>query len=214
MKTKNFFITGIDTGAGKTWATLALMNYVKEQGKTVAGMKPVASGCQWLDGQLRNEDALQLQANASAPLPYDWVNPYAFELPVAPHLAAGNTSIDLNHIAKAFSRLQDRVEIVLVEGVGGWLVPLSKEYDIEDLVKYLDIPVIMTVGLRLGCINHARMTWQVIQSSGVDCVGWIAVCVDPGMLYLNENLQTLKTLIDVPMLGICPNQKSPVLNIS
>lgn len=214
MKENCFFITGTDTNAGKTWATLALMNYFKAQGKSVAGMKPVASGCQLLDGQFKNADALQLQANASMSLPYDWVNPYAYELPVAPHFAAGANCIDLNKIAKAFSRLQENAEIVLVEGVGGWLVPLSGQYDIADLVKYLKIKVILAVGIKLGCINHARMTWQAMQLSGVKCIGWIAICVDSEMLYLEENIEALKGYIGVPMLGICPNRQAPEIHMA
>ena len=201
---KGYFITGTDTNAGKTWATIALMRYFKQQGKSVAGMKPVASGCFMQDGQLKNEDALLIQENASLKIDYDLINPYAYELPVSPHIAGINNPVNLATIVERFNTLKELAEIVLVEGAGGWYAPLNDREDISDLAKALALPVIIVVAIRLGCINHAKLTWQAIQHSGIPCAGWIAVCVDPDMLKPDENIRTIKTALNVPLLGVLP----------
>ncbi|MGR9115697.1 MAG: dethiobiotin synthase [Gammaproteobacteria bacterium] len=202
-----FFITGTDTGAGKTWTTVALMRYFQGQGQTVIGMKPVASGCTEIEGRLKNEDALLLQAYASYDLPYDSINPYAYEEPVSPHLAGAGNPVDLVKIERVFLRAKDRADIVLVEGAGGWLAPLSDRYDIEDLAKRLKLPVILTVAIRLGCINHAKLTYRAIQAAGVVCAGWIAVCSDAQMLRREDSIRTLQSAIDEPLLGVLPFQE-------
>ena len=201
---KGYFITGTDTNAGKTWATIALMRYFKQQGKSVVGMKPVASGCFMQDGQLKNEDALLIQENASLKIDYDLINPYAYELPVSPHIAGINNPVNLATIVEKFNALKELAEIVLVEGAGGWYAPLNDREDISDLAKSLALPVIIVVAIRLGCINHAKLTWQAIQHSGIPCAGWIAVCVDPDMLKPDENIRTIKTALKVPLLGVLP----------
>ena len=201
---KGYFITGTDTNAGKTWATIALMRYFKQQGKSVVGMKPVASGCFMQDGQLKNEDALLIQENASLKIDYDLINPYAYELPVSPHIAGINNPVKLAKIVERFNALKELAEIVLVEGAGGWYAPLNDYEDISDLAKALALPVILVVAIRLGCINHAKLTWQAIQHSGIPCAGWIAVCVDPDMLKPDENIHTIKTALNVPLLGVLP----------
>jgi dethiobiotin synthetase len=208
---QGYFITGTDTNAGKTWATIALMRYFKQQGKTVAGMKPVASGCSFQsaarerqDGQLKNEDALLIQENASLQIDYDLINPYAYELPVSPHIAGINNPVNLAKIVESFSVLKELAEIVMVEGVGGWYAPLNDYEDISDLAKTLALPVIIVVAIRLGCINHAKLTWRAIQHSGIPCAGWIAVCVDPDMLKPDENIRTIKRALNVPFLGVLP----------
>ena len=201
---QGYFITGTDTNAGKTWATIALMRYFKQQGKSVAGMKPVASGCFMQDGQLKNEDALLIQENASLKIDYDLINPYAYELPVSPHIAGINNPVNLATIVEKFNALKELAEIVLVEGAGGWYAPLNDCEDNSDLAKSLALPVIIVVAIRLGCINHAKLTWQAIQHSGIPCAGWIAVCVDPDMLKPDENIQTIKTALNVPLLGVLP----------
>ena len=208
---KGYFITGTDTNAGKTWATIALMRYFKKQGKIVVGMKPVASGCSlpctaWerQDGRLKNEDALLIQENASIKIDYDLINPYAYELPVSPHIAGISNPVNLATIVKRFNNLKELAEIVLVEGAGGWYAPLNDCEDISDLAKALALPVIIVVAIRLGCINHAKLTWQAIQHSGIPCAGWIAVCVDPDMLKPDENIRTIKTALKVPLLGVLP----------
>lgn len=204
---KAYFITGTDTGVGKTWATVALMRYFKRQGQSVIGMKPVAAGCELIDGQLKNEDALLLQENASVLLDYSDINPYAFEMPVSPHLAAIDETVQLNELVKAFNKIKDKADVVIVEGAGGWLAPLSAEHDIADLASTLKIPVIMVVAIRLGCINHARLTFQAIQTSGVECAGWLAMCIDNDMLKQSENISTIKDKITVPLLGVLPYEK-------
>ena len=201
---KGFFITGTDTGVGKTWATVALMRYFKNQGQSVIGMKPVAAGCEWQDGVLKNEDAILMQENASLELDYQKINPCAFEMPVSPHLAAGEDSVQLNIIEKAFDDLKEKADVILVEGAGGWLAPLSNECDIADLAKKLQLPVILVVAIRLGCINHARLTFQAIQTDKVECAGWVAMCVDPEMLKQSENIATIKDKISAPLLGVLP----------
>jgi dethiobiotin synthetase len=201
---KGYFITGTDTNAGKTWATIALMRYFKQQGKTVAGMKPVASGCFMQDGRLKNEDAQLIQENASLQIGYDLINPYAYELPVSPHIAGINNPVNLATIVESFNVLKDLAEIVLVEGAGGWYAPLNDREDISDLAKALALPVIMVVAIRLGCINHAKLTWQAVQHSAMPCAGWIAVCVDPDMLKPDENIHTIKTALNAPLLGVLP----------
>ena len=208
---KGYFITGTDTNVGKTWATIALMRYFKKQGKIVVGMKPVASGCSlpctaWerQDGRLKNEDALLIQENASIKIDYDLINPYAYELPVSPHIAGISNPVNLATIVERFNNLKELAEIVLVEGAGGWYAPLNDCEDISDLAKALALPVIIVVAIRLGCINHAKLTWQAIQHSGIPCAGWIAVCVDPDMLKRDENIHTIKTALKVPLLGVLP----------
>ena len=167
-------------------------------------MKPVASGCSMQDGQLKNEDALLIQENASVKIDYDLINPYAYELPVSPHIAGINNPVNLATIIERFNTLKALAEIVLVEGAGGWYAPLNDHEDISDLAKSLALPVIMVVAIRLGCINHAKLTWQAIQHSGIPCAGWIAMCVDPEMLNRDENIHTIKTALKVPLLGVLP----------
>jgi dethiobiotin synthetase len=201
---QGYFITGTDTNAGKTWATIALMRYFKHQGKTVVGMKPVAAGCTTQNGQLKNEDALLIQENSSVKIDYDLINPYAYELPVSPHISGINNPVNLAKIVEKFYTLKALAEIVLVEGAGGWHAPLNDHEDISDLAKALALPVILVVAIRLGCINHAQLTWQAIRYSGIPCTGWIAVCVDPDMLKPDENIGTIKKAFNVPLLGVLP----------
>lgn len=207
---RGFFITGTDTSVGKTWATVALMRYFQAQGKTVVGMKPVASGCHWLDGKRRNDDALLLQKNASITMPYELINPFAYELPVSPHLAGAHQPVDLSQIFAAFSELQSHAEIVLVEGVGGWLVPLNQHGDtVQTLAKRLNLKIIMVVAMRLGCLNHACLTYQAIAASGLLCAGWLAMTVEPSMQKFDDNIATLQTTIAAPLLGILPYSVEP-----
>lgn len=201
---KGYFITGTDTNVGKTWATIALMRYFKSQGKSVAGMKPVASGCLIQGGRLKNEDALLIQANASLPIDYDLINPYAYELPVSPHIAGVNNPVKLGQLAAGFETLKTLADIIVVEGAGGWYAPLNERETISDLAKLLALPVIMVVAIRLGCINHARLTYQAVAQSGVNCVGWIAVCTERELLGGDQNIQTIKSTVDAPLLGVLP----------
>lgn len=210
---QGYFITGTDTDVGKTWATLTLMQYFKQQGKTVVGMKPVAAGCVMQDGQLKNEDALLIQSQASFVLPYDLINPYAYELPVSPHIAGAANPVVIDKLLVRFDELKNKAEVILVEGAGGWLAPINNHQDVSDLANFLALPVIMVVAIRLGCINHAKLTYQAIHRSGALCAGWIATCTDPDMLVPNENINTLKAALDAPLLGVLPYTKTPDFNV-
>ncbi|MSP28142.1 MAG: dethiobiotin synthase [Methylococcales bacterium] len=201
-----YFITGTDTDVGKTVATLALMHYIKQQGKTVIGMKPVAAGCELHNGQLKNQDALLLQAAASVQVDYELLNPYAYLEPVSPHIAGARNPVALDKVRANFNTLTPLADIVLVEGAGGWYAPINDHQAVSDLAQHLALPVIMVVAIRLGCINHARLTYQAIQASGVTCAGWIANCTDPAMLKRDENITTIKHALNAPLLGILPYQ--------
>ncbi|WP_446811652.1 dethiobiotin synthase [Methylomonas sp. 2BW1-5-20] len=200
-----FFVTGTDTDIGKTWTTIALMRGFQRQGLTVAGMKPVAAGCVWRDGVLQNSDALMLQAYASQLLPYDRINPYAFELAVSPHLACGDVEVRLEVIGDAFDRLRQQADIVLVEGAGGWYSPLSRTLDNAALAHALGLPVILVVGIMLGCINHARLTVQALRQSGLPFAGWVAVQIVEVMPGFESNLDFLREVIDAPLIGVLPH---------
>ncbi len=206
---QGYFITGTDTGIGKTRASVALLEYFKAQGKTVVGMKPIASGCEKTPAGLRNEDAVLLQQYSNIKLPYDSINPFAFELPVSPHIAAEKAGcrIDLATILTAYKKLENTADVVIVEGVGGWLVPLNASDDVADLAVTLNLPVIIVVGMRLGCINQARLTFAAIKQSGVECVGWIASCVEKDMLMLAENIATLESNSEYPLLAVLPYEE-------
>jgi dethiobiotin synthetase len=200
------FVTGTDTGCGKTEVSLGLMHWLQARGLEVLGMKPVASGCTVTDQGLRNSDALSLQRQASRPLPYDRVNPYAFAPPVAPHLAAeqAGVSIDLAVIRSAWQGLAEQADLVVVEGVGGWRVPLGPGLELADLVRALDLPVVLVVGLRLGCLNHALLSAEGILSSGARLLGWVANCADPDMLMAQQNITALAQRLPAPCLGRVP----------
>lgn len=200
------FVTGTDTGCGKTAISAGLMAVLQATGLRVLGMKPVASGCAPTPYGLRNADALALQQQGSRREPYERINPYAFAPPIAPHLAAteAGVAIDLTAIVRAYGALETKADLVVVEGVGGWRVPLGPDFSLSDLPAALELPVILVVGLKLGCLNHARLTAESIQSSDTRLIGWIGNQVDPGMLALDANLATLTALIDAPCLGVVP----------
>jgi dethiobiotin synthetase len=207
MVSKGLFITGTDTGCGKTGVTLGLMRALQQRGERVVGMKPVASGAEPTSDGLRNEDALSIQVQSSCELPYDWVNPFAYEPPIAPHLAAESAGrpIDLSLIAEAYQRLATMADRVMVEGVGGWSVPLDTgQATVADLALQLELPVVMVVGLRLGCINHALLTQAAIRQSGAELLGWVANQVEPQMASFEGNLRTLRERLSVPCLGVVP----------
>ncbi|HEB96378.1 MAG TPA: dethiobiotin synthase, partial [Sedimenticola thiotaurini] len=195
MTRQGYFVTGTDTGCGKTEITLGLMARFRAAGERVVGMKPVASGAERRAAGLRNDDALRIQAAATAPPPpYELVNPCAFEPPIAPHLAAleAEREIALEPLVTAFRRLSAGADRVLVEGVGGWKVPLNDCDTVADLARALGLPVILVVGLRLGCINHALLSAESIRAAGCVLAGWVANQVEPGMLRLEENIATLE----------------------
>lgn len=204
MNTRGFFVTGTDTGIGKTYASCALLMALRARGLRAVGMKPVASGCvMGVDG-LRNEDAEALIA-ASEPAPeYAECNPFAFAEPIAPHIAARivGREVDMASIRAAHDRLMATSDRVVVEGVGGWMAPLSDSLMQADLARALDTPVILVVGLRLGCLNHALLSARAIAADGCRLAGWIANRIDPAMPYADENLATLRTRIAAPLLGV------------
>jgi len=204
---RGFFITGTDTEVGKSWVTAGLMARLQQQGHSVVGMKPVASGCVETPEGLRNEDALLLQAQASHAVDYQLVNPYAFRPAIAPHLAAAQAGqrIKIGKITERFIQLKGMADYVVVEGVGGWLVPLNDEESVADLALVLKLPVILVVGLRLGCINHALLTAESIRASGCALTGWVANTVEPKMALPQESVTAIARRLDAPLLGVVPH---------
>lgn len=208
---KSFFITGTDTGVGKTEIALVLMAALQARGLRVAGMKPVAAGCIETDEGLRNDDAVRLQQQSSLPPTYEMVNPYAFAPAIAPHLAAveAGVAIDLKHIKYCYAALSAQADAVIVEGAGGLLVPLSEHITLADLVKALDLPVVLVVGMRLGCLNHALLTAEAIMHRGLRFAGWVANESEPEMTCLAENVLTLTHQLPAPFLGRLPYDIKP-----
>lgn len=209
---RGVFVTGTDTGVGKSVASASLIHALRAAGvERAVGMKPVASGCERTEAGWRNEDALLLQA-ASYPTPaYDDVNPYALPAPLAPELAAADhgVTVDLSVIAQAHARLAAQARMVVMEGVGGWAAPVSAALDQVDLVRAFDLPVVMVVGLRLGCISHARLTARAIGADGARLVGWIANDIDPDMARADDNLRMLTERLTVPCWGRLPYAPQP-----
>lgn len=205
---RGIFITGTDTGIGKTWIALGLMAALQKQGLKVLGMKPVASGCEQTPNGLRNEDALLLRAQGSLPVDYPLINPYAFAPPVAPHLAAeqAGTRIDLDRIESHYQALTVQADVVVVEGAGGWRVPLNEDDTMADLAARLDLEVVLVVGLRLGCINHALLSAESIRAHGGKLTGWVANTLDPHMALQAQNILSIQRRIDAPLLGVVPFQ--------
>ena len=200
-----FFVTGTDTEVGKTRISLALIELLQKQGLTVAGMKPIASGCELTEQGLRNDDAIQLNQQANIDLPYELINPYAFEPAIAPHIAAqqAGLEIDLAKIKENFIQIQHRSDAVVVEGAGGWLVPLNKTQTMADLALSLDLAVILVVGIKLGCINHALLTVKAIEASGLILQGWVANQIEANE-QAEKIIKTLQQDITAPCLGQVP----------
>ena len=203
--TVKLFITGTDTDVGKTYITLGILNAFKKQKYSTLGIKPVASGCVKNNGHLQNADALALQQNSSILLHYHQINPFAFEPPISPNIAAAEAKRDITvHELKQKTQyaLQHPADICLVEGVGGWYVPLNRTETMADYVKTIGLNTILVVGVRLGCINHTLLTVQAILRDNVALVGWIANCIDPQMSHRQENIDTLKECLPIPCLGV------------
>jgi dethiobiotin synthetase len=203
----HYYVTGTDTGIGKTLASSALLYALRGRGLRAVGMKPVASGCVDVGDGLRNEDALALLA-ASDPRPdYADLNPYALREPLAPEIAAREAGVEvgLEKIIAAFRRLQTSADAVVVEGVGGWAAPLATTLDQADVVRALHLPVILVVGMRLGCLNHARLTARAILEDGCELAGWIANHVDADMERQDENFELLTARMPVPCWGRIPH---------
>jgi dethiobiotin synthetase len=216
MAAEGYFITGTDTGVGKTTVAASLLRSFVAWGKKAVGMKPVVSGCDETVHGTRCDDVAILQAASNVAAPLEWINPYRFVPPVAPHIAARQTGvdIDLEVIVQAYDQLAKLADVVVVEGAGGFLVPLNETADTADLAKRLNLPVIMVVGMRLGCINHALLTSEAIRSRGLTLYGWVANCPLPEkMLFLDDNIMSLQRRIHAPLLGVIPYGKEPCLKM-
>jgi dethiobiotin synthetase len=203
---RSLFVTGTDTGVGKTVAASALVHRLRREGLRVAGMKPVASGCERTSDGLRNEDALALQA-ASDPHPdYADVNPYALEIPTAPQLAARAAGIRVDPVMllAAHARLAARADLVVVEGAGGWLAPMDDGLDQGDFARAIEAPVVLVVGLRLGCLSHARLSARAIVDDGFALLGWIGNTVDPAFAERDAYVDLLRDALPAPCLGVLP----------
>ena len=203
----SLYVTGTDTGIGKTLASSALLHALRGHGLRAAGMKPVASGCERIDGEWKNADALALQAAGEPGSAYGDVNPFALEHPLAPELAARDAGIEiaLPPILAAHARLAARSDALVVEGVGGWAAPLSASLMQADLVRALRLPVLLVVGLRLGCLNHALLSARAIVADGAHLAGWIASHVDPAMERVEDNLAMLRERLPAPCWGVLPH---------
>ena len=201
---RTVFVTGTDTGVGKTHVSAALLRAAWASGLRVCGYKPVASGCERdAGGALRNEDALALLAASGADEAYEAVNPYAFEPPLAPHIAAreAGVEVELRVLDAAADRLAGRHDWLLVEGAGGWRVPLNDAADFADWVGARGWPVLLVVGMRLGCVSHALLTAESIRARGLRLVGWVANELPPRQDRLEENIRSIAGRIGAPLLG-------------
>lgn len=207
MPTAGFFVAGTDTDVGKTFVSQALLLSAINKGRSCIAFKPVSAGCVNTVNGLRNEDALILRSLSTFDLAYEDVNPIAFEDPVAPHLAAKKVGINIkmSSIVEGYNKLLARdADVLLVEGAGGWRLPLGDRAYLSDFVIQQQLPVILVVGLKLGCLNHALLTAQTIEGDGLELAGWVANQVDPHMSYLEENVEDLKQQLDAPCLGVIP----------
>lgn len=206
MAESGVFVTGTDTGIGKTLFCCALLSALADRGLSVSGYKPVAAGARLTEGGLRNDDAEHLMDHATVTASYETVNPLALEPAIAPHIALWKTGsvFDLDRIMAAYRHLADRSDVIVVEGAGGWLVPLAQGFDMATLSARLALPVIMVVGMKLGCLNHALLTAEAIRNRGLQIAGWVANCFDPDMQALEENLATLEQRIGLPAIAVIP----------
>jgi dethiobiotin synthetase len=202
-----FFITGTDTGVGKTWMTAALLHAIATYGLRVAGLKPLACGGHATSDGWRNEDAELLMQHASVALPYTTVNPFLLREPIAPHIAARQAGLRLTAAAlhETCTTVEEEIDWVLIEGVGGWAVPLNDHETTAHFARLLGLPVIMVVGIRLGCLNHALLSCEAILGQRLKLAGWIANIIDPDMLRIPENIAALEQRLPAPRLGTVPH---------
>jgi dethiobiotin synthetase len=205
------FVTGTDTEIGKTLVSSAILHKLVQAGVRACGMKPVAAGAELRDGELHNDDADRLIAAGNVHLPPNITTPYMLREPAAPHIAAAldGVKIDPVPIIAAYAEIAAASDAVVVEGVGGFRVPLSDSFDTADLARQLNLPVILVVGMRLGCINHALLTIEAIVARGLVVAGWIASEVDPDMRFTDENIEALLLRIPAPLLGRVPHLEQP-----
>lgn len=202
-----YFVTGTGTDCGKTLVTTALLRLAAERGLETVGLKPVAAGCEFLDGQYKNQDAIMIQQAMTAPLDYHEVNPVALVPPIAPHIAVKEVgrSITVDNLISMMSAgLSYPADLILIEGAGGWMVPLNDDEFLTDVAAILKVPVILVVGMKLGCLNHALLTQARILQSGLSIAGWVANQADLHMSRQEENLATLQQHMQSPFLGYIP----------
>ncbi len=206
MTARGYFVTGTDTGVGKTLISAALLRYFVQRGLRAVGMKPVAAGCEWRDEVAYWDDVEQLRAAANVDAAQALVNPYRFEAAIAPHIAAAQAgmTVRLDVIARACDAMHAQADVVIVEGAGGFRVPLNDHQDMADLARKLSLPVILVVGMRLGCINHALLSAEAIRQTGLPLAGWIANRIDPAMAQFDASLATLQQRLNMPLLGVVP----------
>jgi dethiobiotin synthetase len=209
------FITGTDTGIGKTLVSVSLVKALALHGLRVAVMKPIASGSEHTAAGLRNADALALAEASNVQAPYAAINPYCFEPAISPHIAAEEAGIEINFglIRDRFEALSSGADVVVVEGAGGWYAPISASQSMADLPRVLDIPVLLVVGLRLGCLNHALLTRRAIEANGVELAGWVANCIDPALERLEANLSSLVSRLAQEPLAVFPFEPHAQSNV-
>jgi len=198
-----YFITGTDTDVGKTYIASALIKHFCKQGLLTVGMKPVAAGAELVNGRLLNSDVTELIKAGNVDADLALINPYVFPPAIAPHIAAeqAGVSVSLDNIQQAFDVLKAEADVVVVEGAGGFRVPINRQETMADLAVKLNLPIILVVGVRLGCINHALMTAGSIRAAGLNLVGWVANRIDPNMPAIEENIATLKAMLKAPFIA-------------
>lgn len=210
---RSLFIAGTDTGVGKTWVATRMLAALTAAGHRAAGMKPVAAGADWTAHGLRNDDALDLAAAGNVRLPYEWTNPVCLPRATSPHLAAreAGTTIDLTAIQAAYAAISAQADVVIVEGAGGWLAPIADPSPaggpgatMQDVAIGLQLPVVLVVGLRLGCLNHALLTAAAIRHSGLEFAGWIANPVDPAFADTDLYVDSLRSRMPAALLWTAP----------
>lgn len=212
MMRSRIFIAGTDTNIGKTYISAGLLSAFNRLGYKTLGIKPVASGCQNIDGSLFNDDTLILQQHSSITLPHDILTPFAFEPPIAPHIAAeiSNAHLTVAQLnEKCRPALEHESDISIIEGCGGWYVPLNQTETMADFVIANQFKVILVAGIRLGCINHTLLTYRAMMQDGADVIGWIANCIDPNMDNQADNIISLQQRLPIPCLGIVDYGKPP-----
>ncbi|PIE24905.1 MAG: dethiobiotin synthase [Neptuniibacter caesariensis] len=212
MAKRSFFVAGTDTDAGKTIVSAGLLAAANNKGLSSMGLKPIAAGCEQTEAGLRNSDALLLQQTASIKLPYEQVNPVAFEPPIAPHIAAlqEKRMLSADRVA-ALCRgaLMQSADFAIIEGAGGWRVPLNQRETMASIPKLLKVPVIMVVGMKLGCINHALLTAESIVRDGLKLAGWVANSIDQNMDCYDENVDSINSMLRAPLIGEVPFLAEP-----
>lgn len=205
LSPQSYFIVGTDTGVGKTFIASRIVQQFANQGYKTVGMKPIASGCEKnAQGEWVNEDVAALTNASNVQAPLEFINPYRFQPAIAPHIAANQAgvNIEIAKISQCFSALQQQAEIVIVEGAGGFLVPINSQETLADLAVALKLPIILVVGMRLGCINHALLTVETIKNRGLNLAGWVANQIDPQMPEFNENVASVRKRVDANLLSV------------